>query len=107
MNIHDPSRMLRDTEGRKVGQMSRLPKLLFLQLARKSLFAERELCRGGITSLLLDFFFFHFLFFSFLLCAASRSKKKGEKKEELRLLTTSKVIHLKTPFSSEQRLIAS
>lgn len=78
MNIHDASRMLRDTEGRKVGQMSRLPKLLFIQLARKSFSAERELCRGGITSLLLDFFL-KFLIFHFLLCAAARIKKKKKK----------------------------
>lgn len=77
MNIHDPSRVLRDTEGRKVGQMSRLPKLLFLQLARKSLFAERELCRGGITSLLLDFFFFIFYFFLFFCVRLQEVKKRG------------------------------
>lgn len=80
MNIHYASRMLRDTEGRKVGQMSRLPKLLFIQLARKSFSAERELCRGGITSLLLDFFL-KFFIFHFLLCAAARIKKKEKKKK--------------------------
>lgn len=57
---------------------------------------------GGITSLLLDFLS-SFFFLNFF-CVRLREKKK---KEELRLLTTSKVIHLKTPFSSEQRLIAS
>lgn len=61
---------------------------------------------GAITSFLLDLFF-KFFIFHFLLCAAARIEKKAKKKEELRLLTTSKVIHLKTPFSSEQRLIAS
>lgn len=46
-----------------------------------------------------------FFFLLFLLCETLGRGRGGE--EETRLLTTSKVIHLKTPFSSEQRLIAS
>lgn len=85
--------------------MSCLPKLLFLRLGRKSFFAERGLCRGQLPAFCW-IYFLNFLFFIFF-CVRLQELKKREKKEELRLLTTSKVIHLKTPFSSEQRLIAS
>lgn len=86
--------------------MSRLPKLLFLRLARKSFFSKRELCRGELSAFCW-ISFLNFLFFIFFRVRLQELKRKGEKKEELRLLTTSKVIHLKTPFSSERRLIAS
>lgn len=78
MNIHDPSRMLRDTEGRKVGQMSRLPKLLFLRLGRKSFFAERGLCRGQLPAFCW-IYFLNFLFFIFF-CVRLQELKKRKKK---------------------------
>lgn len=79
MNIHDPSRKLRDTEGRKVGQMSRLPKLLFLRLARKSFFSKRELCRGELSAFCW-ISFLNFLFFIFFRVRLQELKRKGEKK---------------------------
>lgn len=79
MNIHDRSRVLRDAEGRKVGQMSPLPKLLFLQLVRKSFFAERELCRGELSAFCW-IPFLNFLVFIFFRVRLQELKRKGKKK---------------------------
>lgn len=59
----------------------------------------------AIARLLLDFFMGFYSIIVF--CVRLRRRGGGKQREEPRLLPAPKVIHVKTPFSSEQRLIAS